>query len=116
MFAVLVRDPRTAPAPATARRPPEVVRALLATLAAHPDFLKVLLWRIGYAIAYYSVFAFLLYIVTDLIGASALEAAKVVGLLTVVAGVASAISVLVGGGSAIGSGEGACSCSSAAAP
>jgi MFS family permease len=73
------------------------VRALVALLRAHPDFLKILLWRIGYAIAYGSVFAFLLYIVTDLIGIPKLEAAKVVALLTVVAGVGSAVSVLAGG-------------------
>lgn len=98
VFAALVRD---APAPrsdaAPRRRARDAVRAVARTLAQHPDFLTILLWRIGYAIAYGAVFAFLLYIVTDLVGVPELEAAKVVGLLTVIAGIASAVSVVAGG-------------------
>jgi MFS family permease len=97
LFAALVHDGPAPPGPRSLNRPTEALRAIISTLAAHPDFLKVLLWRVGYAIAYGAVFSFLLYIVTDLIGVPTLEAARVVGLLTVVAGVGSAISVLVGG-------------------
>jgi MFS family permease len=96
IFAVLVRDGATPPQ-LPSRRALDAVRALWKSVAAHPDFIKILLWRIGYGIAYGSVFAYLLYIVTDLIGASELEAAKVVALLTVVAGVSSAVSVILGG-------------------
>lgn len=97
-FALLVRDRTRHEARAPSRRSPaETLRAAATTVAAHPDFLKILLWRIGYGIAYGAVFAFLLYLVTDLIGVPVGEAPRLVGLITIVAGIASALSVVGGG-------------------
>ena len=96
-FAFLVRDAPSSTVAPPRRRVLDTARAVFAALRANPDFVKVLLWRVGYAISYGAVFAFLLYIVTDLMGVPLLEAAKVVALLTIVAGVTSAISVILGG-------------------
>lgn len=96
-FAVLVRDAAPGPVARRRRRLPDAVRTLAATVASHPDYLSILLWRVGYGIAYGTVFAFLLYLVTDLIGIPALEAAKTVGLMSLAAGGTTAACVVGGG-------------------
>lgn len=96
-FALLVRD---APTTSTVRRRRplrELVRAFFATAATHPDFTKILIWRIGYSIAYGAVFAYLLYILTDHIGVTTVEAGHVIAQATLLAGAASALTVLGSG-------------------
>ncbi len=97
VFAILVQDAPTTTAEVPRRRLPELARAALAAAASHPDFLKVLVWRVGYSIAYSSVFAYQLYILTDLIGVPTAPAARFVATAVVLGSVAAALSVIVGG-------------------
>lgn len=96
-FAVLVRDAPTEPAPRPRRTVRGRLRALVATAAAHPDFTRVLIWRVGYSIAYGAVFSYLLYILTDHIGVSTADAGRVIGVATILAGAASALAVVTSG-------------------
>jgi MFS family permease len=97
VFALIVRD-RSAGLPAPRRQSLlSGVRAAGAALAAHPDFAKILIWRIAYSIAYSVVFAYLLYILTDLIEVPKADAARMVALATALGSVAAAISVVGGG-------------------
>jgi MFS family permease len=97
IFALLVRD-RSAGPPATPRPSPlAAVRAAGAALAAHPDFAKILIWRVAYSVAYSVVFAYLLYVLTDLVDLPADEAARIVALATALGSVSAAVSVLGGG-------------------
>lgn len=96
VFAVLVRD-RAAPA-RQARQPFLVaLRAAAAASAAHPDFVKILVWRIAYSIAYSVVFAYLLYVLTDLVGVPRDDAARMVAVATVSGSAAAAVTVIGGG-------------------
>lgn len=92
-FALLFRDAPTG----LVARPRRALRELLATLTAHPDFARILAWRVGYSIAYAAVFSYLLYILTDHIGVPIAQAGRVIGVATILAGGASALTVLVGG-------------------
>jgi MFS family permease len=96
-FALLVRD-----APTTASRRPrrtvgERVRVFIGTVRENPAFARILAWRVGYSIAYGAVFSYLLYILTDHIGVTTAEAGRVIGLATILAGAASAITVVLSG-------------------
>lgn len=97
VFGLIVRD-RT-PGPVTAERRTFVaaVRAAAAALAEHPDFTKILVWRIAYSIAYSVVFAFLLYVLTDLVEVPRADAARLVALATALGSVAAGVSVILGG-------------------
>lgn len=97
LFAVLVRDPARERSAATRRRLGESVRGVAAALAAHPDYLRVLLWQVFFSIAYGVVFAFLLYVVTDLIGLPKVAAAHLIALSTILGAIGAAIAVAVGG-------------------
>lgn len=97
VFAVLVRDAPTTTAEVPRRRFADTIRAAAAAAAAHPDFLKVLVWRVGYSIAYSSVFAYQLYILTDLIGMPTGPAARTVAVAVGVGSLAAALSVILGG-------------------
>jgi MFS family permease len=97
LFAALVRDAPIGPVPQVRRRLGVALRAIAATAAAHPDFVKILIWRVGYSIAYGAVFAYLFYIFTDHIGLRTVEAAGLIGLATALGSVATAISVILGG-------------------
>jgi MFS family permease len=97
VFAILVRDPPTTAAEVPRRPFTDTVRAAAAAVAAHPDFVRVLAWRVGYSIAYSSVFAYQLYILTDLIGIPELPAARQVALAVVLGSAAAAVSVIAGG-------------------
>ncbi|HEY4268637.1 MAG TPA: MFS transporter [Galbitalea sp.] len=96
-FAVLVRDPPSTRIRRQHRRIRDSVRAVAGTVLAHPDYIKVLLWQVGFSIAYGVVFAYLLYIVTDLIGIQKVAAAQLIGLATVLGALAAALSVALGG-------------------
>ena len=96
-FAVLVRDPRSERLDGQSRPFVDSVRAVAKTVASHPDYIKVLLWQIGFSLAYGVVFAYLLYVVTDLIGIPKVTAAHLIGLATVLGGLAAAASVALGG-------------------
>lgn len=96
IFALIVRD-RPAAATPERRSAIQAMRAAVAALAAHPDFAKVLVWRIAYSIAYSVVFAYLLYVLTDLVGLPLGEAARMVALATALGSIAAAISVICGG-------------------
>lgn len=96
IFAVIVRD-RAAP-PRQVRQPfTAALRAAAAAAAAHPDFVKILVWRIAYSIAYGVVFAYLLYVLTDLVGVPEDDAARMVALATVSGSAAAAVTVIGGG-------------------
>lgn len=97
VFALLVRDAPTTTDDVPRRRIVDTIRAAGAAVAAHPDFVKVLVWRVGYSIAYSSVFAYQLYILTDLIGVPTPRAAQLVAVAVVLGSVAAAISVIAGG-------------------
>lgn len=97
VFALLVRDEPVSSPPRAPRRLAEVARAVLATAAAHPDFTKVLVWRIAYSVAYAAVFSYLLYILTDHIGVPTREAGGIIALATLLAGATSAVTVLASG-------------------
>jgi MFS family permease len=97
IFALVVRDRSSEPAIPHRRPMLQVLRAAGSALAAHPDFGKILVWRIAYSIAYSVVFAYLLYILTDLADLPKGEAARMVGLATALGSVAAAISVIGGG-------------------
>jgi len=97
IFAVVVRDTTMPALDRPRRRSGDALRALAAGIAAHPDYLKILLWRFGYSIAYGAVFAYLLYILTDLVGVTKEHAANLIGLATVLGGGAALVSVLLGG-------------------
>ncbi len=97
VFAAIVRGTPPPPRPRPWRRGSAAIRAVAATVVAHPDYVKVLLWRFGYSIAYGAVFAYLLYILTDLVGVPKVEAARLIGLATVLGGAAALASVIVGG-------------------
>jgi MFS family permease len=96
VFAIIVRDRAVAP-PRPRRAFLEAVRSAAATFAAHPDFARILVWRIAYSIAYSVVFAYLLYVLTDLVGVSAAAAAPLVALATALGSAAAAVFVLLGG-------------------
>jgi MFS family permease len=97
VFALIVRDRASGPAIPERRSFVSAVRAAGAALAAHPDFARILVWRIAYSIAYSVVFAYLLYILTDLVEVPAADAARMVALATALGSVAAAISVVGGG-------------------
>ena len=97
VFAVLVRDAPSVRNPRPRRSLGDLARAFVATAAAHPDFTKILIWRVGYSIAYGAVFAYLLYILTDHIGVPTAEAGRVIALATILASVASALTVVASG-------------------
>lgn len=63
----------------------------------HPDFARVLVWRVFFAVAYGSVHSYLLYLLTDYVGVSGQSAASFVGLLTAVGGAGVIGGVVVGG-------------------
>jgi MFS family permease len=92
-FALIVRDTRRPLADRPRRHPLIVLREI----ATHADYLRVLLWRFGYSIAYGSVFAYLLYLLTDLVGVTKDQAGPLVGLATLLGGGAALLSVLLGG-------------------
>lgn len=96
-FTALVRDADVGAAPRPRRPIGDLLRAATATARAHPDFTRVLVWRVGYSIAYGAVFSYLLYILTDHIGVGTDEAGRVIGLATILAGLASAITVVASG-------------------
>jgi MFS family permease len=97
VFSALIRD--TSPPPSDRRRRNLIalVRSLQIAIAAHPDFIKVLLWQVGFSISYGTVFAYLLYIFTDLIGTQKVEAAHLIAFATVLGGIGAAVSVAVSG-------------------
>jgi MFS family permease len=96
-FALLVRDP-AAPVLRPPRRSPGArVRAIAAAVSGHPDFVKLLLWRVAFSIAYGTVFGYLLYLLTDLVGLPKGEAGRLIGLATVLGGGAALVSVVLGG-------------------
>jgi len=100
VFAALVRDPPVDRVDPTVRPGTAfgvVVGGVIATLRAYPDFLKILLWRITFSVAYGTVFGYLFYILTDLVGVPKGDAAKLIGLATALGGVAAALAVLLGG-------------------
>jgi MFS family permease len=97
IFAVIVRDRAPGPSLPERRRFLPALRAAAAALAAHPDFGKILLWRIAYSIAYSVVFAYLLYILTDLVEVPKADAARMVALATALGSIAAAVFVLGGG-------------------
>lgn len=97
VFAALVRDEPTTTTEVPRRPLAETLRAARAAVAAHPDFVKVLVWRVGYSIAYSSVFAYQLYILTDLIGVPTPRAAQLVAVAVVLGSIAAAVSVIAGG-------------------
>lgn len=96
-FVVLVRDAPTTRVRRTRRPLREVLRSLVTTAAAHPDFARILIWRVGYSIAYAAVFSYLLYIVTDHIGVPLAESGRIIALATILAGAASAVTVVLSG-------------------
>jgi MFS family permease len=97
VFASLVRD-AAAPALRRPRRPMGArARAVVTAVSAHPDFVKLLLWRVAFSIAYGAVFGYLLYLLTDLVGVTKGEAGRLIGLATVLGGVAALVGVLLGG-------------------
>lgn len=96
VFAVLVRD-RAAPARQVRQPFLVALRAAAAASAAHPDFVKILVWRIAYSIAYSVVFAYLLYVLTDLVGVPKDDAARMVAVATVSGSAAAAVTVIGGG-------------------
>lgn len=97
LFAALVRDPPSSAVERQRRTPRQAIGALGRVFREHPDFVKILIWRIGYSIAYGAVFAFLLYIVTDVVGLPTAEAAALVAAATVLGSVTAGLSVVVGG-------------------
>lgn len=97
VFAMLVRDEPTTGTEVPRLPFSALVRRAAAAVAAHPDFLKVLVWRVGYSIAYSAVFAYQLYILTDLIGVPTAPAARLVAIAVVLGSVAAAVAVIVGG-------------------
>jgi MFS family permease len=96
VFAIIVRDRAVAP-PRPRRSFLAALRSAAATFAAHPDFARILVWRIAYSIAYSVVFAYLLYVLTDLVGVTPAAAAALVALATALGSVAAAVFVLLGG-------------------
>lgn len=97
IFAVIVRDRAPGPSLPERRRFLPALRAAAAALAAHPDFGKILVWRIAYSIAYSVVFAYLLYILTDHVEVPKADAARMVALATALGSIAAAVFVLGGG-------------------
>jgi MFS family permease len=97
IFAVLVREAPTAATGRTRKTVRQVARLAAATIAAHPDFIKVLLWQFGFSIAYSTVFAYLLYIFTDLLHVSGTAAAHLIAIATMLGGIGAAASVAIGG-------------------
>ncbi|GAA2073233.1 MFS transporter [Pseudolysinimonas kribbensis] len=96
-FASLVHD-RATPVLRRPRRPPGArARAVVAAVSAHPDFVKLLLWRVAFSIAYGAVFGYLLYLITDLVGVPTGDAGRLIGLATVLGGAAALVGVLLGG-------------------
>lgn len=96
-FALLVRDAPSTRAPRSRRSLADRARGLATAARAHPDFARILVWRVGYSIAYGAVFSYLLYILTDHIGLTTAGAGRVVGLATILAGIASALAVVLSG-------------------
>ena len=97
VFVVLVRDEPTVRVDRPRRSIRSALRSVVTVPSGHPDVVRVLVWRVGYSIAYGAVFTFLLYIVTDHIGVPEAEAPRVMALAAVLAGAASAVSVVAGG-------------------
>lgn len=97
IFALVVRDRAAGSAIPERRAFVPALRAAKDAFAAHPDFAKILVWRIAYSIAYSVVFAYLLYILTDLIEVPKDDAARTVALATALGSVAAAISTIAGG-------------------
>lgn len=97
VFAILVRDRATAVAPRERRPVLGSLRAVVRTVIAHPDFVKILLWRIAFSIGYGTVFAYLLYVLTDLVGIPKGHAAPIIGLATALGGTAALLAVVLGG-------------------
>lgn len=96
-FAAAVRDSTLPPiGPQRARLRP-AIRAVAATIAAHPDYLRILLWRFAYSIAYGAVFAYLLYLLTDLVGVPKGQSGPLIGIATLLGGGGALISVFLGG-------------------
>jgi MFS family permease len=96
VFVVIVRD-TVAPVVRPRERLRAAARAIDSTIAAHPDYLKILLWRFAYSIAYGAVFAYLLYLLTDLVGVSPERAGPLIALATVLGGAGALLSVFAGG-------------------
>lgn len=97
VFALVVRDRTSAPLPTQRRSLRQAVGAAGAAVAAHPDFAKILVWRVAYSIAYSVVFAYLLYVLTDLVEVPKGDATRMVALATALGSVAAAITVIGGG-------------------
>ncbi|PJJ62186.1 Na+/melibiose symporter-like transporter [Compostimonas suwonensis] len=101
LFAVILREPEGREPSGAREREPFRLRVFLGGFLVdprrHPDFLWVLLWRLGFAIAYGSVYGYLLYVLTDYVGVGPAEAAELVGRATVVGGAGVVVAVLAGG-------------------
>ena len=97
IFGLIVRDRAPGPATSQHRSLADALRVAGRALAGHPDFVKILVWRVAYSIAYSVVFAYLLYVLTDLIDLPKAEAARTVALATALGSAAAAVSVAVGG-------------------
>lgn len=97
VFALLVRDPssETSRAPRTSVR--EFFSDFWKVIRGHPDFTRVLIWRLFFALAYGAVHGYLLYLLTDYVGVGTQQAAALVGLMTLVGGVGVIGGVVVGG-------------------
>lgn len=95
-FVLIVRDPDTVARPQR-MTVTATVRAAAAALAAHPDFTRILIWRVAYSVAYSVLFAYLLYVLTDLVELPHDEAARAAALATALGSVAAAIAVVTGG-------------------
>ena len=97
LFALIVRDRAHPREPQRRQSFLAALRAAAAASAAHPDFAKILVWRVAYSIAYSVVFAYLLYVLTDLVGLEKDDASRMVALATVSGSAAAAITVIGGG-------------------
>lgn len=97
VFAAMVRD-----------RPSEIDRAprpgvreffaeFWEVVRGHPDFARVLIWRLFFALAYGSVHGYLLYLLTDYVGVNGEHAASLVGVMTAVGGAGVIAGVVIGG-------------------
>ena len=97
LFALIVRDRAPVPPSPPRRAVLPSFRAAAQVFAAHPDFAKILVWRIAYSIAYSVVFAYLLYVLTDLVDVPEAEAARHVAVATALGSVIAAIGAVGGG-------------------
>lgn len=96
VFAATVRDsPETGPAEPFALG--RFLRGFVVDPRRHPDFARLVGWRVFFAIGYGAVHGYVLYILTDYIGVDPDAAGPLVGLVTAVGGAAVVVSVLLVG-------------------